>query len=29
MQELPFEAGLLDDIAYNNASRLFRIGTPT
>jgi 2,3-dihydroxybenzoate decarboxylase len=29
MQELPLDAGLLKDIAYNNASRLFRIGTPT
>jgi 2,3-dihydroxybenzoate decarboxylase len=29
MQELPLDASLLQDIAYNNASRLFRIGTPT
>jgi 2,3-dihydroxybenzoate decarboxylase len=28
MKELPLSDDILQDVAYNNASRLFRIGTP-
>jgi predicted TIM-barrel fold metal-dependent hydrolase len=28
MQDLPFDAQTMKDLAYNNASRLLHIGTP-
>jgi predicted TIM-barrel fold metal-dependent hydrolase len=29
MTELPLDAGVIEDISWNNAARLLRIGTPS